>query len=303
MHLILHVGQLTDKGMHMDRRNGRNSEASRGRGPGSSGTRVSASKAAAKKKKKVYSFWGAAKYTFVLSLLLWWLPIFGQIIAGYVGGRKAGSPNKGMLAALLPVGMILLVIQMGRQGIMPEFSFLEIETSALIVAFGNDIPQLTVYMEAVVSYMASFLAAIESTTSLSLNSYIITVAFAYVGGILADQTRREMEYMVGRNKSAEASGEDLPRSWLALKEQESLCFECFDDCMAVRARGISSEDGRNSIRSEPARDSGGDFFLGRNQDAQQNDQVFAALMQRAEANDPEKERIRHRRLSEEADYI
>ncbi|HPP45635.1 MAG TPA: hypothetical protein PK446_07570, partial [Methanomassiliicoccaceae archaeon] len=38
----------------------------------------------------VYSFWSAMKYTFALSLLLWWLPVFGQMVAGYVGGRRAG---------------------------------------------------------------------------------------------------------------------------------------------------------------------------------------------------------------------
>jgi len=51
----------------------------------------------------VYNFWSAVKYTFGLSLLLWWLPVFGQMIAGYVGGRRAGAPWKGMIAALLPV--------------------------------------------------------------------------------------------------------------------------------------------------------------------------------------------------------
>ena len=43
----------------------------------------------------VYSFWSAVKYTFTLSLLLWWLPIFGQMIAGYVGGRRAGVALEG----------------------------------------------------------------------------------------------------------------------------------------------------------------------------------------------------------------
>jgi len=30
----------------------------------------------------VYSFWSASKYVFILSIMLWWLPMFGQMIAG-----------------------------------------------------------------------------------------------------------------------------------------------------------------------------------------------------------------------------
>lgn len=39
---------------------------------------------------------------FVLSILLFWLPLIGPLIAGFVGGRKAGSVGNAILAALLP---------------------------------------------------------------------------------------------------------------------------------------------------------------------------------------------------------
>ena len=34
-------------------------------------------------------------YVFILSILLWWLPVFGQMISGYLGGRKAGNSIPG----------------------------------------------------------------------------------------------------------------------------------------------------------------------------------------------------------------
>lgn len=258
-----------------------------------------------KARKKVFSFWGAAKFTLVLSLLLWWLPIFGQMIAGYVGGRKAGSPNRGMLAALIPVGLIMIIIYLGRQGILPEFSFLQLETSALIAAFGSDLPQLTVYMEAIVAYMESFLFAVEDTTSLSLNSYIITVAFAYVGGILAEQTHLEMDYMVSRGNVQEIPTEDLPRSWKALRDQKVLCFECFDDCMPLGAKGVhSSDDYTSGVRGKSSRESvNDDFFLGNKKNLVKNEQTFSGLLHRAELCDPEKERSRYRRLNEDCDCV
>ena len=41
-------------------------------------------------------------WMFVLSLLLFWLPLLGMFIAGLVGGRKAGGVGTAILAVLLP---------------------------------------------------------------------------------------------------------------------------------------------------------------------------------------------------------
>lgn len=41
-------------------------------------------------------------WMFVLSVLLFWLPFLGPFIAGFVGGRKAGSFGNAMLAVFLP---------------------------------------------------------------------------------------------------------------------------------------------------------------------------------------------------------
>src|SRR2546422_6965012 len=49
-----------------------------------------------------YSLWGAVKYILVLSVLLWWLPTIGQMIAGYIGGRRAGGQWRGVVAGSPP---------------------------------------------------------------------------------------------------------------------------------------------------------------------------------------------------------
>ena len=38
----------------------------------------------------------------VISLLLFWLPVLGPLVAGVVGGKKAGGVGNALLAALLP---------------------------------------------------------------------------------------------------------------------------------------------------------------------------------------------------------
>ena len=48
-----------------------------------------------------------------LSLLLFWLPGVGPFVAGLVGGRKAGSVRRGILAALLPAVLSGLLAVVG----------------------------------------------------------------------------------------------------------------------------------------------------------------------------------------------
>ncbi|NYT11034.1 MAG: hypothetical protein GKC03_00605 [Methanomassiliicoccales archaeon] len=146
--------------------------------------------------KVAYSFWSAVRYTFFLSLLLWWLPIFGQMIAGYVGGRRAGTPWKGVAAALIPVTVFFVVMMAMDMGYLPtEFFGISLSPAALLGSIAAEIPLIEPFLNFSVMYLDSFLDAIQATTSLRLDSYIITIAFAYIGGILSEQTRREMDYV------------------------------------------------------------------------------------------------------------
>ena len=61
----------------------------------------------------------------VLSLLLFWVPIFGPFLAGFVGGRKAGSVGNAVLAAILPgvvFGVALFLLASGLTG-LPVLGF------------------------------------------------------------------------------------------------------------------------------------------------------------------------------------
>lgn len=54
----------------------------------------------------------------LLSVLLFWLPALGPLIAGYVGGKKAGGTIRGIFAAILPtllVGAAIFVIGAGLE--------------------------------------------------------------------------------------------------------------------------------------------------------------------------------------------
>lgn len=46
----------------------------------------------------------------LISILLFWLPLLGPLIAGIVGGKTAGSVGRGFVAALLPAALMALVL-------------------------------------------------------------------------------------------------------------------------------------------------------------------------------------------------
>jgi hypothetical protein len=52
----------------------------------------------------------AMVWMFVLSLVLFWLPVIGGLIAGFVGGRKAGSVGSAIVAVFLPGIVFFLAI-------------------------------------------------------------------------------------------------------------------------------------------------------------------------------------------------
>lgn len=61
-------------------------------------------------------------YTLVLTILLFWIPVIGPFVAGFVGGRKAGSPGAGLVATALPAivaGVLVFLFVNAFPGVAP----------------------------------------------------------------------------------------------------------------------------------------------------------------------------------------
>lgn len=89
------------------------------------------------------SIGSAILWMFVLSILLFWLPLLGPLIAGFVGGRKAGSLSNAIVAVLLP-GLILGAVFFFLASVLtglPMFGFLA-GASGLIIATAHVGPLL-----------------------------------------------------------------------------------------------------------------------------------------------------------------
>ncbi len=63
---------------------------------------------------------GAIIWMFIISLLLFWLPVLGPLVAGIVGGKKAGGIGNALLAVFLPgivFGVLLFFIATSLTGL------------------------------------------------------------------------------------------------------------------------------------------------------------------------------------------
>lgn len=138
-----------------------------------------------------YNFLAAVKYAFILTFSLWWLPIIGPMIAGYVTGRRSGKPWIGVLAAslaLLSVAFIGLILDSGLLGMSDGTATLKSWLISAAPVFGP-------YFQFADQYLGFYLGSIEIGTGVHLDMYILTLAFAYIGGAMAYQTWQEMGYM------------------------------------------------------------------------------------------------------------
>jgi hypothetical protein len=89
------------------------------------------------------SLGSAMVWMFVLSLLLFWLPLLGMFIAGLVGGRKAGSVGTALLAVFLPglvVASLMFLLATALTGMPLLGAIAGFGTGVLIVA--NVVPLL-----------------------------------------------------------------------------------------------------------------------------------------------------------------
>src|SRR3989442_7743121 len=129
------------------------------------------------------------------------------MIADYVGGRRAGSPIKGVLAALMPI----FAIYIANVAYAHNFASHQIDFVAslpMVVSDGASsiLPFLAPYKDFMVAYMRGFVEALTSTFGMGTNGYLMVVIFAYIGGLIAEQTRREL---LSRSGSGASLGVNL----------------------------------------------------------------------------------------------
>jgi hypothetical protein len=264
---------------------------------------------AGEKKESVFANLGAAiRITLLLSMLLWWIPLLGHGIAGYVGGRRAGTPARGMIVTLASVMVLMGVAAAISSGFIGGFDFLNTEPSELVSAIGMDFPLLGTLFSWMLLFLQSALGMVTGTTSMKLNIYIITVVFGLAGGTLADLHAKE----VAKGTPSDGGRMFIPRSLAAYVKGKKLGFENFDDRLSIQQSKVPEQPKivtvhRSLVRGMTAREEPKAIAAAEVpvavQEAEQRESPFAGLIHRAEKNDPEKERVRRHDPAEDMEYV
>lgn len=131
-------------------------------------------------------------YVFILSVLLWWLPVFGQMIAGYLGGRKAGTSIRGVFVTLIPCFIIIILLVLIDVGLLPSLGGLAAIPSSLIGGVGSVSPQAG-------AYIAGIYNSLLALMGLNGNGIIVIMVFGLIGGMMADMNKKEVAQATGNS--------------------------------------------------------------------------------------------------------
>ncbi|HYS99865.1 MAG TPA: hypothetical protein VEO20_04305 [Thermoplasmata archaeon] len=149
-----------------------------------------------------FSFWSSSRIILILSFLLWWIQPAGPMIAGFVGGRRAGSPMKAVAAATLPVVTIFVAnAAYAHNFATGQIDFVASLPNVLSDAVSSILPFLVPYKEFMIAYMRGFAEALTTTFGMGTNGYLMVIIFSYIGGLIAEQTRRELTFRSGSGSS------------------------------------------------------------------------------------------------------
>jgi len=215
--------------------------------------------------KITYDFWSGVKYIVVLSAVLWWIPLFGPMLAGYVGGRRTGGPKKGILASIVGIGIIGAVYYLITYGYVYTALGSVLEYPDKIIAMATANPFFGPYLEFFQQYWATFFERVWTGVPFGSNSYILTMIFAYIGGIISYEKRKEFTDGVrslDRVKDELSSIHRYAKNPLQKQNSDSVnrSYSRLDDLRSVKynggrigQRGFAEDSDRN--RSDQRRSS------------------------------------------------
>lgn len=128
-------------------------------------------------------------WTVILSALLFWLPVAGPAIAGYVGGRKAGGPLRAVIAVIIPALVMFILLAAISEN-------LDLIPTSMVTGTEVDLDSIAEIPTAAVPLLSGLEQSINSWAATPPDVVFIMLAFALVGGSLSSLRRREEETVI-----------------------------------------------------------------------------------------------------------
>jgi len=181
---------------------------------------------------EVYSTRMAFLFCLALSAFLWWIPLLGPAVAGYVCGRKAGSMMKGMACSLLAGILLLLLVKALSFVVLGEGGFPIVPADDAAGAFRGSLGTVPAYLQ-------SFFA--QDSSQLNYSALGIAVVFGGVGGMLSRQARKETEQLISRG-ATECAVRPMARSIQLYNAHKEMGFKTYDDCIEMQRMTTNKTD-------------------------------------------------------------
>ncbi len=133
-----------------------------------------------------YSMGSAVMYSLLLLATLWWLPVLGPIIVGYITGRKAGGPFKGVVAMAIPVALYFFMVHAIHVGWVNVPPVVNAYFQTSILSSADALPYIS-YVAATVKIATDVGTQITKYLYYAPPSFVIMFSFAFIGGAVSKQ--------------------------------------------------------------------------------------------------------------------
>ena len=134
------------------------------------------------KEKGKYSWKSSLVIAFVATMLLWWLPIFGPMLSGYVSGRTSGSKYKGIIITAM-VAAIIGLVSFVLTYILSVPSYVSYYFGSVIV---YHLQTISPYGAWFLSSLGQMFTSFPYYLSYFPPNWAILVAFGFVGGAMSE---------------------------------------------------------------------------------------------------------------------
>jgi hypothetical protein len=128
-------------------------------------------------------------WTVILSALLFWLPLVGPAVAGYVGGRKAGGPLRGVIAVIIPALVMFVLFSAVHES-------MDLLPTAMVSGVSFDAENIADLPARSIPLVAGLQQSIDAFMAAPPDVMFIMVVFAIAGGALSSLRRREEETVI-----------------------------------------------------------------------------------------------------------
>jgi len=187
---------------------------------------------------EVYSVRMAAVFCIGLSAILWWIPIIGPAVAGYVCGRKTGSMVKGFFVSLFCGVILLSLVWLISLSVLGHGGYPGVPADEAAASLSGIVGLTAAYLKA-------FFTA--GTSSLNLVGLGVVTVFGGVGGILSRQVRKETAHLIAIG-ATESTVRPVARSVLLYSKNKELGFKAFDDCIEMQR--MTTNENKESSATE-----------------------------------------------------